>query len=561
MRLTSKSMTRYTIFAKSGPSIESHPAFASDSASTSSSNQEVKVPLADFSTHSGQTARLKPPPIGDGFSSRLEGLKQYKIWGERIKHGADDVTSHSDGAEIKRIINHTAVERIELSKSPRVHTRPLRSRADSIDTRLDAAPTPFPTPQFKPANVSATEPLQLQPVYSASPPTLDLKSSPSRGRGECRAADSVRHRSLSRTIVIASTPIDDLVQRSRSYSQSSQISKSRSSNGRYPPTSFPNAKSDEHELNTRLTTPSISPMTKPKSDQDIEREVHGTPHDKRGRPLFYSTIRYFTECPHASPPANQPLDPEGQPRLDVNFFPNNPKVTRSIIPGMCFNCDTFHRREQENMVLADCYQAVLVLKDRLAHELNLFEEVDVESSDDEEEAYDMLRAPRTLHHQASEISLPPVTDEPVMSVKSARRLTPDEKTYQARLVFNIRKIEGKIDEIRDCQDEKIKNVWRGYTRRWGPAAVGVQRGDWSKNLSKYETADDHDALLEYQRRSIEERLSLPDEIDQLRLDDEGEEQIISVSLSEGKSTKDGMGKELRREKRDVSSSRAPSAPR
>lgn len=563
--------TRHTIFSE-GPSIEQHSALMpyKETPDTIMPKPHSPEPNMDLSSHAGQPAKINLPRIGGDLASRLEGLKQYKVWSERIHKEAQQ---HSQGkahvvAQSPQVVENAAssftINTISASsvtntvQAAHQKALPVRPQSESIDTCLHAAPTPFSSPAVIP--VKSSNPVAQTPsslVPSASPPSLDLP--------ETAIPKSFPLTERKCSIVISSTSTSDLIQQSRSRSRSqsgtSSTPRRRDQDKKYPPVSFPkyfHEHETQHESNkddmtitpARRPTPSTSPMTKPRSDDEMRShpQAHATPHDKRGRPVFYTTIHHYTECPHASPPATRPLDPNAQPRQDPNFHPTNPAITRSVIPGHCFNCDTMHRRAQENVILDDCTTAIARFKDKLVlrlDQLDQLEQFEAESSDTEAEAYgedvDRLQASvdfpedeHDLRHQLGDISLPPLHDRLNMA-SNTRCLTHDERSFQARLVKEIRQIEAAIDTLRAEQDSKVKAIWAGYTRRWGPATLGVQRGNWASNSEKYQTREDYDAMLEHHRRSIEERLNMPDEIEGLSLDEDGSSaddvQIVPVEAS------------------------------
>ncbi|KAK5102603.1 hypothetical protein LTR70_000461 [Exophiala xenobiotica] len=566
----SKPTSRYTISSSAGSAVDTSasqfkPGNGSDmprqaaierpgsATNTNYCGKPVYVdPVADLDGYRVQTATVAPPLVGGDLHLRLEGLKQFKAWSEKIhesslQHEEALRKAKSSGLEPKAP-GDMVIVRHDLSS---------RHGAEVVERSVDA-PTPFCSPQVTPVPVAFTSHAQKDCDLShpASPPVLDLQS-----RLEPETPNKGRLRASSRTVIISSTPVAELERRSRSRSISeSKGSRSRTESRhkekKYPPISFPkiyNEKVSEGELfqtnskpapvhrtsSRKAITPSISPMTRPtvhdNNDVPDDQEPLATPHDKRGRPVFYSTVHYYTECTHASPPATRPLDPNAQPRQDPDFHPTRPEITRSIIPGMCFNCDTAYRREKENDVLNTCTGQIAEITHELGILVEQLELIDPDSSDEDESALDRhsahLHTPHRfaedehdLRHQLSSMSLPPLSDDPGAAV-SPRRKTPAQIAYQERITKRIRALEADIDKVQEAQDGQVRQVWAGYTRRWGPATLGVQRGPWSTNIERYQTRDDHDALLEHQRRSIEQRLAMPDE---LPPQDEDELQVVGV---------------------------------
>jgi len=89
-------------------------------------------------------------------------------------------------------------------------------------------------------------------------------------------------------------------------------------------------------------------------------------------------------------------------------------------------------------------------------------------------------------------------------------------------VTQIRALEAAIDEIKDHQDEAVKRVWRGYTPRWGPATLRIQRGRYSTDIGQYATREDVDSLMEQRMRKIDEALDGDDDIGELFEEEDGD---------------------------------------
>lgn len=521
---------------------------------------EYAKPVADLDGHRVQTATITPPLVGDDLHLHLERLKQFKAWSDKIHESSLQHEEALRKAKCPGIVPKAPGDMVIVR-----HDLPSRHDAEVIERSVDA-PTPFCSPQVTPVPVASTSHAQkdCDLSHAASLPVLDLQS-----RLEPETPNKGRLRASSRTIIISSTPVAELerLPRSRSIAKSKDShsrTQSRHKEKKYPPISFPKIYNEKvsggelfqtnskpapvHRTNSKKTvTPSISPMTRPtardSNDVSDDQEPLPTPHDKRGRPVFYSTVHYYTECPHASPPATRPLDPNAQPRQDPDFHPTRPEITRSTIPGMCFNCDTAYRREKENEALNTCTGQIAEITHQLAILVEQLELIDPDSSDEDESVLDRhsarLHTPHSfaegehdLRHQLSSMSLPPLSDDPRVAI-TPKRKTPEQISYQERITKRIRALEADIDRVREAQDGRVRQVWAGYTRRWGPATLGVQRGPWSTNIERYQTRDDHDALLEHQRRSIEQRLAMPDENPP---QDEDELQMVGVMNAD---TEDG----------------------
>lgn len=276
------------------------------------------TPRADFAAHKSQSASITPPSVGDELNSRLEGLKQFKAWGEKIHENS---IQHSDTLRKAK-----CQERDPTASGDMViirHDLPLRDEADVAARSVDA-PTPFRSPQVTPLPATSTNQAEKDRglPHAALPPALDLQWKP-----EVDNSHKGRLRASSRTIIISSTPVAELEKLARSRSVTAVKKPAFESQHRqekkYPPVSFPkiyNEKVSEAEpfqTNSRLlpfrptnskktTIPSISPMSQPirrdTSDVPDDQEPLATPHDKGGRPVFYSTVHYYTDCSHASRP-------------------------------------------------------------------------------------------------------------------------------------------------------------------------------------------------------------------------------------------------------------------
>lgn len=452
------------------------------------------------------TPQQETGQIDDELQTRLTKLKQYRKWTEHKRASSREHQKSQLGPEAD-VFRHIAGHN-QPNLPPRpitgIHDLPLRhDETDIVETSIEA-PTPFSTPQVTPVPIKkATGHDNVDASFAASPPGFSLQAAEN-----AHSWTGNRPRTSSR-LTITSTPIEVLEQRSRSSSQTRgrsptpQVAVVRDK--KYPPVSYyHNATPTTDNIRTlqpdyRRTTPSISPHSNADvaSRQKKAPQPPSTPLDKRGRPVFYSTIHYYTECSHASPPATRPLDPESQPRNDPDFHPTNPAITRSIIPGMCFNCDTSYRREQENRIVDECTEDIARLKNNLAYLVEQLENLDDDSEEDEQFAHDRYAANLMTscdfeedEHDLGDLKgspLPPISDDDLTSEHASvtrPKMTAHERSYQLRIIKQIRQIEAAIDELREDQDAKVKAIWRGYTPRWGPATLGVQRGSQARSGSR-----------------------------------------------------------------------------
>jgi len=85
------------------------------------------------------------------------------------------------------------------------------------------------------------------------------------------------------------------------------------------------------------------------------------------------------------------------------------------------------------------------------------------------------------------------------------------------LTGQIRVLEAEIDELRAMQDRQVKQVWAGYTRRWGPATLGVQRGPWIASVENRQAREDDGGLLEHRRRDTDQGFTMSDDEDDVRV--------------------------------------------
>lgn len=528
--------TRYTISGHmADPQIETPP---SQTGCISTMSQIGAIPIdkshrfelsspanvANFNAHRGETAITAPPIIGDDLKSRLEGLRQFKEWSARIHDGASEQRQLATKVRYQRCAapanNVLSVEKHNLARDEEKAYLDCDEDHSSVHhdfhivQKIIDAPTPFCSPQVTPVPITAAKGMQQE--YSASPPGLDLRAPSSQD-----TVAYARPRAHSRTIVISSeTPNSQLAPTSMPASQrGSNNEKPRRANSKprsHPPISFPRdfyerfpgaegtpaPAYEEKSQPTTRATPGVSPKTIPATPSTNEAvpedtESLATSHDKRGTPDFYTMIHHFTDCSHTSPPANRPLDSRAQPRQDPNFHPTKRQPTRSIIPGACYNCDVADRRAREDKAIDSSTARLAELANKLAKALD---ELELGGSDDEETDYlhdkhsarllTSSRFAEDKHDLDLEIEgiteLPPISDDPEIAsaLRAGNPHTAEQQSYLSRVTLHIRGLEAQIEHVRGEQDEQVKKIWSGFTPRWGPGTLGVQKGREVTNTSR-----------------------------------------------------------------------------
>lgn len=134
-----------------------------------------------------------------------------------------------------------------------------------------------------------------------------------------------------------------------------------------------------------------------------------------------NVIHHYTHCQHTSPPKNRPLNV--QPALIHSSSAGG--APTSTLLGRCYNCDVEYRRQQETSVLQKYH--------RISHTLHL-----------------RLIAAR----------------EGLQTVDTHSQVDED----------GIDQIVKDTEELVAKREADVQIVWRGFSKRWGPGAVGVQPG-------------------------------------------------------------------------------------
>jgi hypothetical protein len=165
----------------------------------------------------------------------------------------------------------------------------------------------------------------------------------------------------------------------------------------------------------------------------------------------YAQAFHYTTCPHISPPKSRPLNV--QPAL-VQYHESlllrpPPAGTAPpdiyILDGACFDCDISARRQTESGILETYTQRL----SNLTIQLSLLQ-----------------------HDIAAEYSEPRPDEDSgaftAFTLPSTLELSPD-------VTQGIQEIEEQLSQLIKKRDEDIKQVWGGFTARWGPGTVLIQR--------------------------------------------------------------------------------------
>ena len=127
-------------------------------------------------------------------------------------------------------------------------------------------------------------------------------------------------------------------------------------------------------------------------------------------------LQYYTFCVHTCPPKNRPLNVQPTFRL----LSGHPAAV-STLEGRCPSCDDAHRRALEAHVLAECAEQIRKCNMRL----------------------DDLR--KTLGGVL------------------------DRDSFAARAI--AREVDGLVKD----REEDVRQIWKGYSARWGPGTIGFEQ--------------------------------------------------------------------------------------
>ncbi|KIW96450.1 uncharacterized protein Z519_03519 [Cladophialophora bantiana CBS 173.52] len=193
----------------------------------------------------------------------------------------------------------------------------------------------------------------------------------------------------------------------------------------------------------------------------------------------YAHTYYYTVCAHTSPPMSRPLNVQptlAQYRRGLLAYPpfhlrayNPDQGTSSpmiyVLDGSCSDCDITMRRQAESKVL-----------DRYTHEL---ENLSIQLS--------LLQKDIAL--ETCNVSFPDKSDDAITMFSFPSTLELEPEATQA-----IFEMEDRLDQLVRRRDHEVKQIWRGYTARWGPATVGIHREDNIRGRSRARTADTRDTI-------------------------------------------------------------------
>lgn len=178
-----------------------------------------------------------------------------------------------------------------------------------------------------------------------------------------------------------------------------------------------------------------------------------------GPEMAYAHIFHYTACPHMSPPKSRPLNVQPIPVQYVarrpprlQGFQTNPALTSPsiyVLEGMCVDCDLSARRQAESDVL-DKYSHTL---ENLSIQLSFLQK-DIATEN-----------PESV--QGIQIS-----DNAITSLTF-----PSTLSLASEVTQGILDIEEQLDKLIRQRDQEVKQVWRGYTARWGPGTVRIHRDE------------------------------------------------------------------------------------
>ncbi|OAP58077.1 hypothetical protein AYL99_07167 [Fonsecaea erecta] len=188
----------------------------------------------------------------------------------------------------------------------------------------------------------------------------------------------------------------------------------------------------------------------------------------------YAHTYYYTVCAHTSPPMSRPLNVQptpvpyrkgllAYPPFHLRAYSADPAIpppTIYVLEGSCSHCDITVRRDAESRVL-----------DRYTHQLeNLYIQLNLLQKD--------------IAIESCNVSLPARSDNAITTFSFPSTLELKPEATQA-----ILEIEDRLDQLIRKRDQEVKQIWKGYTARWGPATVGIHRENKSRGRSRPGTAD------------------------------------------------------------------------
>lgn len=82
-----------------------------------------------------------------------------------------------------------------------------------------------------------------------------------------------------------------------------------------------------------------------------------------------------------------------------------------------------------------------------------------------------------------------------------------DTAYIDHLSSQVMELEGQIATLREQQETQIKNVWKGFIKRWGASALATPRGGYHSTPEAYLTFEDETALEQQRERGLMELLA------------------------------------------------------
>lgn len=104
----------------------------------------------------------------------------------------------------------------------------------------------------------------------------------------------------------------------------------------------------------------------------------------------------------------------------------------------------------------------------------------------------------------------PIDDESSSQPSELKSIVGPEidAAYIDNLSRQVSEVESKIAKLRDQQGTLVKNVWKGFTKRWGASTLTIARGGYHPNPHAYLTLEDEEALDHQREQHLTEVLAL-----------------------------------------------------
>lgn len=204
---------------------------------------------------------------------------------------------------------------------------------------------------------------------------------------------------------------------------------------------------------------------------------------------YNTEIHHYTSCPHTSPPTTRPLNV--QPVRDETRG-----LTYSMIPGSCFDCDTFDRREEESLILTSYNPRIAAHMSDLELVVSSLEKMSPVSPLSPSTQLQSMTLDQTLAQPYSQVSFPEERD----SRRASDSSCVSDDIESVPLLYRIEALENRIVELTHDRDREVKELWKGYSQRWGPGVLGVIR-----------TTDTHGRNSERATSGVNSRTSMDSE--------------------------------------------------